>query len=156
MSGSVARIESFYAAFAKKDARAMGACYGDDVRFSDPVFLGLVGREARGMWAMLCERAKDLDVKVRDVRGDATSGRAHWTARYTFQATGRFVVNEIDATFVFRDGLIVEHTDVFDFWRWSRQALGPTGLLLGWSPLVRNKVRHAARAGLDAYLRRAG
>jgi hypothetical protein len=62
------------------------------------------------------------------------------------------VVNDIRATFRFRDGLIADHRDVFDFHRWARQALGPSGLLLGWTPIVRNAVRRKARANLDAFL----
>ena len=64
--------------------------------------------------------------------------------------------NAIDATFEFRDGLIVRHVDRFDFWRWSRQALGPIGLLLGWTPILRRKVRRTVRRTLDAYLQKNG
>ncbi|KGS11492.1 ketosteroid isomerase, partial [Pseudomonas coronafaciens] len=53
--------------------------------------------------------------------------------------------------FVFRDGKICEHRDHFDMWRWSRQALGVKGLLLGWTPLVRNAVRAQALKGLKAF-----
>ena len=62
--------------------------------------------------------------------------------------------NIIEAQFTFQDGLIHTHRDTFDFWRWSRQALGPAGVLLGWTPMLHNKVRREARRGLDAYLKR--
>ncbi|HET9043130.1 MAG TPA: hypothetical protein VFN70_08290, partial [Burkholderiales bacterium] len=68
--------------------------------------------------------------------------------------TGRRVHNVIDATFEFRDGLIVRHVDRFSFWRWARQALGATGWFLGWTPLVRDRVRSEARRGLDAFLQK--
>ena len=68
-------------------------------------------------------------------------------ARYLFTQTGRTVVNDIQARFVIRDGLICQHDDSFDLWRWSRQALGLPGLLLGWSPLLQNKVRQQAFKG---------
>jgi hypothetical protein len=43
-----------------------------------------------------------------------------------------------------------EHRDAFGFHRWARQALGPAGLLLGWTPLVQGKVRaQAARSLAD-------
>jgi hypothetical protein len=48
--------------------------------------------------------------------------------------------------------LIVSHHDSFDFWRWSRQALGAPGLLLGWSPVLRNQVRKQANTSLRKYL----
>ena len=56
------------------------------------------------------------------------------------------------ATFVLRDGKIVEHEDVFSFWRWSRQALGVPGVLMGWTPMLKNKVRGAAGKQLERYL----
>ena len=52
------------------------------------------------------------------------------------------VHNVIDAAFEFDgNGLIVRHRDRFAFWSWSRQALGAVGWLLGWTPLLRAKVR---------------
>jgi len=74
---------------------------------------------------------------------------------YRFSPTGRIVHNVIDAQFEFdRFALITRHVDRFDFWRWSRQALGTPGWLLGWTPLLRNKVRAQAAANLAAYLAR--
>lgn len=148
-----ALVQRFYDAFAARDAKAMGACYHNAVVFSDPVFPHLEGERARGMWAMLCARGKDLRVEASGISGDDAGARAHWDAYYTFSATGRKVVNRIDATFELRDGLIVRHTDVFDFWTWSRQALGTPGLLLGWTPMLKNKVRAQAAKGLDAWMR---
>ena len=149
-------IETFYSAFARRDADAMVSCYHEQIRFSDPAFVDLEPREARGMWRMLCARAEDLVIEHSDVQvsSDAGSGSAHWEARYTFSATGRKVHNIIDAEFRFADGKIIEHTDRFDFARWTRQALGLPGLLLGWTPMLQNKVRSQARAGLAAYLRK--
>jgi hypothetical protein len=105
---------------------------------------------------MLCARATDLEVTASDVQADDERGRAHWDARYTFGQTGRKVLNQIDAEFEFRDGLIVRHTDTFSFWKWARQALGPAGLALGWTPPLQNKVRSMARQGLDKYMRESG
>lgn len=145
-------IESFYRAFGARDGDAMVRCYHRDVQFSDPVFVGLDGTNARAMWRMLAARAKDLRVEYSGIDADDTRGRAHWDAHYTFSQTGRTVLNRVDASFEFRDGLIVRHTDVFDLRRWSRQALGPVGALLGWSPMLQRKIRGNARAGLAAYL----
>jgi hypothetical protein len=61
------------------------------------------------------------------------------------------VVNDIHASFRFENGLIVEHKDSFSFYRWARQALGTSGLLLGWTPMVRNRVRRQAAAGLEKF-----
>ncbi|HEX6038124.1 nuclear transport factor 2 family protein [Longimicrobium sp.] len=152
MHPNAALIDRFYAAFAARDAAGMAACYHPDVVFTDPAFGELRGAQARAMWAMLVERGKDLDVTWSDVHADDATGRAHWEARYTFSASGRRVHNRIDAEFAFRDGLIARHADRFGFWPWARQALGPAGLLLGWTPMLRNKVRATARAGLEKYM----
>ena len=132
----------------------MAACYTADARFSDPVFTDLRDEEPGAMWRMLTGRARDLDVRL--VEHDATDrdGRAHWVADYTF-STGRRVHNDVHAQFRFRDNLICEHRDSFSFYTWARQALGPAGLALGWTPMVRAKVKREARAGLDEFLARA-
>lgn len=155
-----ALIERFYAAFQALDGDTMQACYTSDAHFEDPVFT-LDGRQVGGMWRMLCEtiRTKGRDawkLETSGISADASSGRAHWEPHYRFSATGRLVHNIVDAEFTFRDGLIATHHDTFAFWRWSRQALGPTGLLLGWTPLVRNKVRAQAAANLAAYMNKKG
>ena len=75
-------------------------------------------------------------------------------AEYTLSQTGRAVHNVIEAAFTFEDGRIRTHRDTFDFWRWSRQALGAPGLVLGWTPWLRRKVSAEATKGLDAYIAR--
>jgi ketosteroid isomerase-like protein len=154
MHPNEALIRRFYTAFQARDAAGMRACYHPAVVFSDPVFGELRGDRAGAMWEMLCARAKDLEIEFSAVSADDLRGQAHWDARYTFTQTGRRVLNRIDATFEFRDGLIARHDDRFSFFQWSRQALGPAGLLLGWTPMLRAKVGNTARAGLDAYLRK--
>jgi ketosteroid isomerase-like protein len=146
-------VERFYAAFGRKDGETMAACYAPDARFSDPVFVDLRGREPGAMWRMLTERAKDLTVELVDHDADERAGSARWVARYTFAATGRPVVNDVRAGFRFANGLIAEHTDRFGFHAWARQALGPAGLLLGWTPLMRATVRRRARADLERFMR---
>lgn len=149
---SAATIEAFYTAFENRDHEAMAACYHPDVSFSDPVFLDLEGDEARAMWHMLCEQGRDLQVATSDIRGDADTGSAHWEATYTFSPTGRTVHNKIDATFQFEDGLIIEHTDTFDLWAWTRMALGPIGWATGWMNLSKEKVREAGEVQLNRFL----
>jgi len=146
-----ALIERFYLAFQKRDGAAMGACYHANASFRDPVF-ELKGPRVGAMWQMLTSRGADLRVEFANVSADAASGGADWQAWYKFSATGRPVHNIIRARFRFAEGLIIEHVDTFDFWRWSRQALGPVGMLLGWSPMVRGKVRAQAARALDHYM----
>lgn len=147
-------IQEFYRAFAARDADAMAAAYADDARFHDPVFGELDAREVRAMWRMLVARGEDLVVELREVRSEAGCVRARWEATYTFSATGRRVHNVVHARFRLRDARIVEHEDRFSLWRWTRMALGARGVLLGWSPLVRGKVRSGAARGLAGFMGR--
>jgi ketosteroid isomerase-like protein len=161
MNANERTIEAFYNAFARLDAAAMAECYADDVAFDDEVFTLRGKREVMGMWGMLCAitREKGADVwqlRFSGVHAEGSTGRAHWDAHYRFSATGRIVDNSIDARFEFAsDGRIVRHRDTFSFWNWSRQALGAPGWLLGWSPMLRAKVRAKAGANLRRYMEAA-
>ena len=152
-SANAELIDRFYTAFARRDHEAMAGCYTPDATFTDPEFQDLGGDEVRAMWRMLCERGTDLELSHSAIETEGDRGSAHWVADYTFSGTGRAVHNEIDARFRFEDGRIAEHTDSFDLWRWARQALGPVGVLLGWSPPVQAKIRSQARASLDEFRR---
>ena len=130
----------------------MAACYAPDARFSDPVFPDLKGQEPGAMWRMLTRRADDLKLELLEHEADGDRGSARWVAHYTFTQTGRPVRNDVRASFRFAQGLIATHRDDFDFHRWSRQALGTPGLLLGWTPILRASVRRRARAGLGEFM----
>ncbi|MFO0725660.1 MAG: nuclear transport factor 2 family protein [Myxococcota bacterium] len=153
MSDPKSIVTQFYEAFVARDPKGMAALYHPQVDFTDPVFVGLKGEEAAKMWAMLNERSKDLKVELVSVDAHGDHVHAHWRATYTFATTGRKVLNLIYANMEIADGRIRSHRDDFNFWRWSRQALGLSGLLLGFTPIVQNKVRGTARKGLDAYLK---
>jgi len=151
MNPNEALIERFYGAFGERDGETMASLYAPDAKFHDPVFEDLSGADAGDMWRMLTGRATDLRIELLEHDADDQQGSAHWRAHYTFAQTGRHVVNDIHASFRFRDGKIAEHVDDFSFYRWSRQALGPPGMLLGWTPIVRSKVRRQAREGLEEF-----
>lgn len=130
----------------------MQSCYHDDATFSDAVFQNLNSREVKAMWHMLAAAAGDLKLLFDEVQTSGQTGSCRWQAWYTFSRTGRRVHNIIHASFEFRDGKILHHRDDFDFWRWSRMALGAPGWLLGWTPLLKNKVRSMARKGLQKFI----
>ncbi|MDO8458380.1 MAG: nuclear transport factor 2 family protein [Burkholderiaceae bacterium] len=157
-------INRFYAAFANLDAETMATCYAGDVQFQDEVFTLDGKQETMGMWRMLTsatqskpESRQEWHLDVSGVEADATTGQAHWDANYLFSATGRHVINKIDARFTFNEaGLITRHRDSFNFWTWSSQALGIPGLLLGWTPYLRAKVRATANGNLQKFLAKKG
>jgi hypothetical protein len=147
-----ALINSFYEAFGRLDHETMAASYAPGATFEDPAFGRLEGGEIGAMWRMLCEGATDLEISHRDVASDGRTGSAHWDADYTFSRTGRKVHNEIDAAFTFENGLIKSHRDSFSMWRWTRQALGPAGLLLGWTPILPALFRRQAKSQLQNFI----
>jgi hypothetical protein len=132
----------------------MAASYAPTARFSDPVFQDLTGPRIGTMWRLLCERATDLRVECGPVRTEGDTARVEWQAWYSYSATGRRVHNRIAASLILDQGLIRRHDDVFDLYRWARQALGVKGLLLGWTPLVQRAIRRRASHSLDAFAAR--
>jgi hypothetical protein len=110
------------------------------------------------MWHMLCAAAKgngreNWRLEFRELRANDDYGRAIWEAHYQFSATKRQVHNIIGSDFTFTpEGLIATQRDHFDFWRWSRQALGLGGVMLGWAPFFQKQMRKQTRAALDRYL----
>ncbi len=80
--------------------------------------------------------------------------RVNWVAQYTFSATGRPVKNHVTTEMQLVAGKIVRQEDTFSLWRWSSQALGAKGSLLGWTPFVRNKIRAQASAALRDFARK--
>ena len=155
---SKATIERFYAAFAQLDHHRMQACYAPQAQFDDEAFSLRGAEQIGGMWRMLCQttRAKGQAHWRLDASA-ITDTSAHWEAHYLFSATGRLVHNKVDAQFEFdAQGLITRHRDRFDFWAWSRQALGTPGLLMGWSPWLRAKVRAQAAANLQRFVAAQG
>lgn len=145
-------IIRFYSALQTLNYQEMQRAYHPEAQFSDPVFGTLTCGEVKAMWQMLLTRGKDLQIVFSNVHATHTTGTCWWEAWYTFSKTGRAVHNVIRSSFEFKDGKIYRQHDSFNLWRWSRQALGPAGLLLGWTPWIRNKVKDSARQSLYKFM----
>jgi ketosteroid isomerase-like protein len=143
-------IQNFYDAFATGDAEATVSLYADDIEFQDPAFGSLKGDNAKNMWRMLL-KTPGIKITASNIKADDQTGSADWVAKYTFSLTGRKVINRVHAEFVFANGKIVKHTDTFSFWKWASQAFGIKGLLLGWTPLMKNKVNQKALSRLSKF-----
>ena len=130
----------------------MQACYHEEATFTDPVFQNLNSKEVKAMWHMLAAAAQDLKVIFGEVKASDKEGTCQWQAWYIFSRTGKRVHNIIEARFEFKEGKIIRHIDTFDLWRWSRMALGAPGVLLGWTPIIKNKIRATARKGLTRFI----
>lgn len=152
MNPNEALITKFYTAFANADAQTMSECYHPKVHFIDPAFGLLKEEQVSDMWKMLISRSKgNLKIEFSDIKADELSGSAHWVAAYNFSKTNRNVINKVAAEFTFQDGLIIKHVDHFDVWRWSKQAFGPAGYLLGWTGFFQKKIQEQALLSLKKY-----
>ena len=152
MNANEKLIEKFYTSFQQKHWKGMQECYHNEIVFNDPVFQNLKSKEAFAMWHMLISAGKDLTLSFKNIKANDLSGSCRWDAHYSFSRTGRKVHNIIQAEFKFTDGKIIGHNDSFDLWRWSRMALGVSGILLGWSPIVQNKIRGTAQSSLRKFI----
>lgn len=152
MNANEELIRTFYQAFQNKDYKTMQACYAENARFSDPVFHDLDCAQVKAMWEMLLSRSKDLQLEFGELSADAGKGRARWTATYTFSKTGRKVVNRVEAAFIFENGKILQHTDIFSFHKWASQAMGITGFLLGRTGFLKRKVQKSAMDSLRKFM----
>lgn len=145
-------IKTLYTSFQEKDFSTMKSCYADSATFSDTIFPNLNANEVRSMWEMLLSRGKDLTLTFENIVADDNKGSAIWIANYSFSATGNKVTNVIEANFEFENGKIIRHIEKFDFYTWSRQALGYMGFFLGWTSFLHQKVQKTAHENLIKFI----
>lgn len=133
----------------------MVSCCHESIVFEDPAFGVLKGDHAKNMWRMLCEfqKGKDFKITYSNIEANDLNGTAHWEAFYTFSKTGRKVHNEIQSRFEFKDGKIIKHTDTFDLYKWSKQAFGLKGFLLGKTTFFKKKLNTQTNSLLSKFER---
>jgi len=147
-------IVQFYEAFVNGDAKKMGECYSEDVVFEDPAFGILKGQKAKMMWQMLLSKKdKSPKIEFKNVELNGNKGKAEWTARYKYGEKNRNVINNVFAEFHIENGKIINHKDTFNVWKWSKQALGLPGLILGWTPFMKNKIQDTTNNMLKNYIK---
>ena len=153
MAGNEELIKKFYTALQQLNANAMNSCYSADIAFYDPMFELLRGDEVRAMWEMLCANAKDFSL-VFDSITDLEDGyyTCNWKASYTFSRTRRKVINNGKAHMKIENGFITEHSDAWSLHKWSEQAIGLPGKLLGWMGMFRRNLKNNARRSLLNYM----
>ena len=139
-------LTPFYDALARRDAATLGSLYAPEAVFQDPLF-HLRGTQIAAMWAGLLGRARDFSISYTIAQAGNGRGSVEWTARYLFGGKHP-VVNVILSELEFREGLIVRHTDAFDFPRWAAQALRAPGRWLGRFDWFRRSVARKAARGL--------
>ena len=152
MNSNEALITKFYTAFANSDAETMSECYHPKIHFIDPAFGLLKEDQVSKMWKMLLSKSKgNIKIEFSNIKADEFSGSANWVATYNFSKTNRTVINKISAEFTFQDGLIIKHVDNFDVWKWSKQAFGISGYLMGWTGFFQKKIQEQALLSLKKF-----
>lgn len=148
-------IKKFYTSFSKGNVKGMLECYHKDIVFQDPVFGKLKGERAVKMWEMLLSQKKeDTKINFDNIQATTKNGKANWVAEYIYGDKKRRVVNRVSANFKFKDGKIIEHFDTFDLWEWTKQALGITGFLIGWTPYMKNKIQLTTNKRLNEFMKK--
>jgi len=151
-ANNLALITNFYKSFSNRDVDGMINCYHKDVTFEDPAFGKLTDGNPAKMWKMLLSRMnKDATIVYSNIEATDDTAKANWTATYEFGPKKRKVINNVTANFTFKDGKIIEHIDTFDVWSWSKQALGFSGTLLGWSSFMKKKIQKTTNEQLNNF-----
>lgn len=145
-------IKKYFTAFSKRDFKTMQQCYHTDACFSDPVFANLNYKQIKAMWHMLCENGSDLKIGFHITDSYDNIVKANWNAAYTFSKTGNVVANIVHSKFLLKEELIIEQTDSFDLWRWSRMALGIHGVMFGWTNFLEHKIQTNANNQLKRFI----
>ncbi len=155
-------VGRFFEAFAASDWQTMARCYHDKASFSDPVYPDLREERIVYRWHQLLSAAEtstlksgsknshslnNLKLEYRVLFGDERKAQVLWTASYLYQ--NRSVSNEVLSTLAIWDDKIVRQVDEYNFWRWSRQALGLTGLAFGAMPWYQRSVQRSAQSRLE-------
>jgi hypothetical protein len=147
-------IEKFYSAFQRLDYTTMQSCYAEKIIFNDPVFGILQNGEPQAMWEMLCKRAQNFSLSFNNIElVDEEYATCNWSATYLFGPKKRKVINHIKAYMRIKDGLVIEHTDHFNLYKWGKQSLGFPGILFGWTSWMQNKIKKQALGSLQKFIK---
>ncbi len=147
-------ITEFYNNFSEGNAQGMTQYYHKDIVFNDPIFGTLKKERAFKMWEMLLsKKSEHTTISFDNIIEKEGFITVNWTATYLFGPQQRKVVNNVLATFRFQENKIIEHSDSFDLWKWTRQALGTSGYLMGWSSFMQKKIQHKMELQLDDFIK---
>ena len=134
----------FYDAFSAANIDVLKQLYDKKLIFNDNIFVNLDYNETISMWSSLLVGNKNMSIKYEIKKYSEKYVEVEWIADYLFTSTNRNVKNIILAKMEIDQGKIINHTDNFDFYKWSQMAFGITGALIGWTSFFKNKVRTEA------------
>lgn len=139
-------VREFYDAFCRHDPATLERLYAPDVKWRDTIFSFDDRAGTMGMWRI--ELGSDAKFRYRVLSVDGDTVKVNWLADY--HLFGRPIHNDVTATLVVKDGLIVSHVDDYDWARWAKQAF-PLGSASSW-PGVKQVLMGALNVGMRAQI----
>ena len=151
MNQNEATIHRFFTAYQNKEYTTMQNCYSKDAVYNSPIY-GLINAEhVKAMWEMICKTNEEESLHFEKIELlDHEYTTCDWSLAYYY--TNRRINNKIKSYLRLENGLIIEHTDAFDLYKWSRMAFGLTGLLIGWSKFFQKKIQKSTRNKLSEFI----
>jgi len=144
-------IHQFFQALANRDYITVQSCYSNHAVYNNSV-MGLLDTDTtKAMWHLLCTGLLDLQTSYSAIQElDEEYATCLWEEKYTDK--GNWIHKKNKAYFRFENGLIIEHTDGFNFYDWCKQTYGMVGWLFGWTNFMQKRVQKKARKGLIDYM----
>ncbi|WP_051378985.1 nuclear transport factor 2 family protein [Derxia gummosa] len=143
-------LDQFFSTLALGEATTAGLFYDESARVDIPAIglRGLSAAEARLLWRVALNDARDLHVQYAVTSADDSGGEVVWIARYTWQPTGRIVTQRLRGRFRIKGARIVEEVEQFSLWGCAQMAFGTRGWFGGWNPFLRSRIRRLVRERL--------
>ncbi|CAN5553097.1 hypothetical protein BH11MYX1_BH11MYX1_14690 [soil metagenome] len=126
-TAALATANTFYAAFAARNAATMRSHYAPTVAFHDPLFGSLRGDQVMLMWTTIMPAANPFQIVPSAATTPTLRSDGAWSVQVTWDAHyglgGRSIHNTSKTTLVIKDDKIIEQRDEWDLDRWTAQAL---------------------------------
>lgn len=151
MTPNETTIHLFFQSLEKRDYKTLQSCYGKNAVYNNPV-MGLLDTDTtNAMWQLVCTCIPDIKTSYTDIQElDEEYATCLWKEQYI--NTGKLISKKNKAYFRFENGLIIEHTDGFNFYDWCKQTKGVVGWLFGWTNFMQKRIQKKERNKLIAYI----
>lgn len=146
-------VSSFFEALGKGDFASVQTLYATNGMYNSPIYKGISGYEAAGMWEMLYRDSKSMVINYKVLGASRKKVRVFWTLNYVTKRNKR-ISTEIRSAFEVDNNQIYSHTDSFNFTGWIKQTLGTLPWLFCLTDITQTKVRERAEKKLNDFVRR--
>ena len=144
-------IHQFFKALENRDYKTMQNCYEKSAVYNNQVMGLLDFGSTKAMWQQMCTSLTNLETSYTTIQElDEEYATCLWEEQYI--NNGKLISKKNKAYFRFENGLIIEHTDGFNFYDWCKQTKGVVGWLFGWSTFMQKRIQKKARTSLINYM----